>query len=304
MKAGVPLSSSPRKRRRYLLWAIPLAGLVLLFCANLLLQTFWAHRHPAFFPDYDKVNLTPILAQSTLSAQDYDTLFLQTGLSGAAVDDLLFFGQGGIEQIIATQEGFFTPYSNECVAMLPGRFTTEDLILDEQGSRTAGVPLALVQPGDILLSFSTHTFGWRHGHAGLVTDAEHGITLEAVVMGSDSAQLSMQHWRTYSNFMLLRIKDATAEEREQVVKLALEHLDGIPYGLTSGVFGVKAPDLEASLRAQCSYLPWYAWQAAGYDLDSDGGRIVTVGDLAASPLLEVVQVYGMKPEDLLPRVAS
>ena len=31
----------------------------------------------------------------------------------------------------------------------------------------------------------------------------------------------------------------------------------------------------------------------GYDLDSDGGRLVTSADLLHSDLLEVVQVYGM-----------
>ena len=42
-------------------------------------------------------------------------------------------------------------------------------------------------------------------------------------------------------------------------------------------------------------LPWYAWARQGFDLDSDGGRLVTVADLAASPLLELVQVRGMDP---------
>jgi hypothetical protein len=37
---------------------------------------------------------------------------------------------------------------------------------------------------------------------------------------------------------------------------------------------------------------WYAWQVFGYDLDSDGGRLVTVEDIWESDLLEIVQVYG------------
>ena len=32
-----------------------------------------------------------------------------------------------------------------------------------------------------------------------------------------------------------------------------------------------------------------------YDLDSNGGRLVTVKDLWESDLLEIVQVYGMEP---------
>lgn len=293
-------STKPRRKRWWLWLAIPLAVLLFLFFLNLGLQTFWAHREPFFSPDYERAALAPILEKNSLTDDDYQTLFLQTGLTKSAIDQLLTYGQGGVEQIVATQEGFFTHYDTECIKMLPGRFTCEDMILDENGYRTAAVPLALVQPGDIIVSFSTHTFGWRHGHAGLVVDSANGITLEAVVMGSDSAQVDMQHWRTYSNFMVLRVKDVTAEERQEVAKFAVEHLDGIPYRLTSGIFGEKAQAVESALGAQCAYLPWYAWQSEGYDLDGDGGRIVTVADLAQSPLVEIVQVYGIDPRTVNP----
>ncbi|SBW05017.1 conserved exported hypothetical protein [uncultured Eubacteriales bacterium] len=291
-------SSAPKRRRRWLWLAVPLAILLLLYCVNYILQTAWAHRESFFYPDYAKVELAPILEKAALTDEDYETLFLQTGLTKIAVDQLLPYGQGGVDQILATQEGFFTHYDTECVVLLPGRFTCEDLVLDENGAKQATVPLALAEPGDVIVSFSTHTFGWRHGHAGLVVDSARGVTLEAVVLGSDSAQVDMQHWRTYSNFMVLRVKDATMEERRQVAEFALKYLDGIPYGLTSGIFGEKAPDPESDLISQCAYLPWYAWQSAGYDLDGDGGHIVTVADLAESPLVEIVQVYGMDPRNI------
>lgn len=291
-------SSAPKRRRRWRWLAVPLAVLLLLYCTNYVLQTAWAHREPFFYPDYDRVELAPMLEKRALAEEDYETIFLQTGLTKLAVDRLLAAGQGGVDQILSTQEGFFGHYDVECVSLLPGRFTCEDLVLDENGTKKATVPLAPVEPGDLIVSFSTHSFGWRHGHAGLVVDTARGATLEAVVLGSDSAQVDIQHWRTYSNFMVLRVKDATAEERLQVAQFALKYLDGIPYGLTSGIFGQKAPDPEENLISQCAYLPWYAWQSAGYDLDGDGGRIVTVADLAASPLLELVQVYGIDPRTL------
>lgn len=243
------------------------------------------------------VDLTPVLTQPSLTDQDYDTIFLQTGLGRQGVEQLLLYGQGGIDQILATQASFFSPPHSECVELLPGRFTCEDRMVSNDGVQEFAAPLALVQPGDIILSFSTHSFGWRHGHAGLVVDSARGLTLEAVVLGSDSALMDMAHWRTYSNFMILRVKSATAVERAQVAQFGLDHLNGIPYSLTSGVFGTKAPDPADPLRAQCSYLPWYAWQSAGYDLDSDGGRIVTVADLSESPLVDIVQIYGMNPRD-------
>lgn len=293
------------KCKRHLLWLPALLMLLLLLVfVNNLLQTFWAHRAPVFSPDYALADLSPLLAQPGLTDEDYATIFLQTGLSRQAVDQLLPFGEGAIDQILATQAGFFSQPHIDCVTLLPGRFTCEDRIVNEDGAREAAVPLALVEPGDIILSFSTHSVGWRHGHAGLVVDSAKGLILEAVSLGSNSYVQDIAHWRTYSNFIVLRVKGTTTKERAQVAQFAMEHLDGIPYSLTSGIFGAKAPDPEASLRSQCSYLPWYAWQTAGYDLDSDGGRIVTVGDLAESPLVEVIQVYGLNPKDFLSKMAS
>lgn len=263
-----------------------------------MLQTLWAHRNPYFHPDYPRIELAPLWEKDPLGEEDYQTIFLQTGLARPAVERLLTEGQGGIAQIEAAQDGFYAELDTECVVMLPGRFTCEDLTLDGNGNRQMAVPLAPVEPGDIIVSFSTHSFGWRHGHAGLVVDAERGITLEAVVLGSDSAQVATQHWRTYSNFMVLRVKGAAQEERQAVAQFARKHLDRVPYRLTSGIFGPKAADPDGAVGAQCAYLPWYAWQAFGYDLDGDGGRIVTVADLAESPLVEIIQIYGIDPRSV------
>ena len=37
---------------------------------------------------------------------------------------------------------------------------------------------------------------------------------------------------------------------------------------------------------------------AGYDLDPTGGPLVTPDDIANSPYLEVVQIYGFDPDKL------
>ena len=288
--------STGKKRRRWLWAALPVAIAIIFFGLNALLQTFWAHRDPYFSPDYAQIDLSPILEQDSLDDEDYETIFFQTGLARPAVDALLSQGSQGVDQILETQAGFFTEQTPVCLDLPP--ITKEDRLRDADGNPVYSVPLTPLEPGDIILSFSTHTYGWRHGHASLVVDPQLGVTLEAVVLGSDSAQVNAQHWRTYSNFMVLRVKDADDETRQQVVRFALEHLDGIPYSLLSGIFGPKAPDPDSSLKAQCAYLPWYAWQAFGVDLDSDGGKIVTVLDLAESPLLEVVQIYGIDPASL------
>ena len=48
----------------------------------------------------------------------------------------------------------------------------------------------------------------------------------------------------------------------------------------------------------CSHLVWQAYKHFGYDIDSDGGPLVTCNDIARSDLLEVVQVYGFDPDAL------
>ncbi|MCD8375857.1 MAG: hypothetical protein LUD69_02825 [Oscillospiraceae bacterium] len=257
---------------------------VILFCAAFLAaQTLWAHRDGYFVPDYPQVTLT--------EQTDLETIFLQTGLGASAVEKLL--EAGDFQTILDAQETFFNPPQAECRGLL-GWFTREDRIAE--GS---GVPLVDLQPGDIVLTLSTHTAGWRHGHAGLVIDGD--TALECVVLGTDSTLKNVSHWSTYSNYAVLRVKDVTAEEQQQVVEYSLENLLDIPYRLTAGLLGsAKAPDPSSrGFGLQCSYLVWYAWYQLGYDLDSDGGRLATTYDLLHSDLLEVVQVYGMDPRDFL-----
>ena len=50
---------------------------------------------------------------------------------------------------------------------------------------------------------------------------------------------------------------------------------------------------------QSAHMIWSCYRALGYDLDSDGGRLVTPRDLLDSPLLEVVQIYGIEPKSLV-----
>ena len=108
--------------------------------------------------------------------------------------------------------------------------------------------------------------------------------------------MALDHWRTYSNLAVLRVKGLDEQERAASAEYAMEHLVGIPYHLTAGFFGPKAPEPDSpGFGLQCSYLVWYAWQAAGYDLDSDGGPLASSYDLLHSDLLEVVQLYGMDP---------
>ncbi len=273
-------------------------GAVLAFAALwFFLQGPFAHRLRPFVPQYDRVDLSPILKKEQLNLNDYETLYAQTGLGPSAVDDLLAQGEAGVEQILDTQDAFFVPPAEGDCSLL-GVTTREHRYLDDDGRLIYAAPLAPLKEGDILISLSTHTAGWTHGHAGLVIDPdpERPVTVESVVLGSLSGTMNANHWRSYTTMMVLR-PIADDETRHQVAQIAREKLVDIPYSLVSGVFGDKFQPLDGPHDAHCGYLPWYVWMAVGLDLDGDGGRIVAPGDLAMSDRVEVVQVYGIDPAD-------
>ena len=168
-----------------------------------------------------------------------------------------------------------------CRPLLPLDITCEERI-------GASGQLADLQPGDLLVTFSTHTLGWRHGHAALVIDSD--TVLEAAMPGTVSGFSSADNWATYASLLHLRVQSVTAQQQAAVVDFAKSHLAGLPYGFFCGLGREKAPTSPRSV--QCAYLPWYAWQAQGIDLDSDGGQLVTVLDLAQNPQLEVIQSWG------------
>lgn len=249
---------------------------VFLWICIYVLQSGWAHRKGEFVPETEKVTLS--------ETTDYNTFFQQTGLGKDAVDKLR--KNDNWKKIDAVQEAFLAKDSVKCIPVL-GWFTRSDRI---ESSESA--PLVDLRPGDILLSFSTHSMGWRHGHAGLVIDEKQ--VLECTSWGKDSRIVKSKHWRKYSNYAVLRVKNATINEQQKVAEFAEKYLQGVPYHLSAGFLGAKAPETtEVYFGLQCAYLVWYAWQTFGYDLDSDGGRLVTVKDIWESDLLEIVQVYGM-----------
>ena len=292
------------KQRHFPRWlpaAVIVAAAVLLLAAMMLAQTLVAHRPgSSFLPDYEQEDLTGLLAQDTWTEEDYNYLFCQTGLGRSAAERLLSAGEAGRAVIRQIQQDFFAPVRVSCDPLL-GWFTREDHIVSDDGQIAYAPVMADLQAGDVILTLSTHSLGWRHGHAGLVVELENGslAVLECAVLGTDSKVMNTGHWRRYSNYAVLRIKGLDAEGRKAASDYALEHLVGIPYHLSAGFIGPKAPDPDdgSYFGLQCSYLVWYAWNAMGYDLDSDGGRLASTYDLLHSDLLEVVQIYGMDPRE-------
>lgn len=257
------------------------------FCA-LQLWAAAAESGAHWSPDYDKLDLTTILAEEQLSSADYQTLLLQTGLSAYAIDTLRATGQ--IATILQAQTDFFTAPTIACTPNTP---------ISAEEHTSHGTHLIALEDGDILITPCSHTYGWRNGHAALVVDAVQGLTLESVVLGQDSCLQGIGKWETYPAVLVFRLRGASAGQRAQIASTACERLCGVPYGLTAGLLsGKHCEDIPSSTH--CAHLVWEAYRAFGHDLDSNGGRIVTPHDLANSPLLELKQVYGLDPLTLWP----
>lgn len=291
------------KQKHFPRWvpaAVTVGVIAFLLAANLLAQTLIAHRSGSFFqPDYPQEDLTGLLAQDTWTQEDYDYLFCQTGLGRPAAERLLSAGEAGRAVIRQVQRDFFAQVQVSCDPLL-GWFTRAEHIVSDDGQRAWAPVLADLQAGDIILTLATHSLGWRHGHAGLVVEMEDGslAMLECAVLGTNSQIMTTDHWRTYASYAVLRVRDLDAEGRKAASDYALEHLVGIPYHLSAGFIGPKAPDPDDFFFGlHCSYLVWYAWNAMGCDLDSDGGRLASSYDLLHSDLLEIVQLYGMDPRE-------
>lgn len=273
------------------------AGILLLTLTLFLgISALWAERGARVRPAYSRVDLDSdsALRQNfelqTLDEGDYDLLFHQTGLGAPAVNSLL--GQtDGWNEILHWQDNFFAEEKYVCIH---NSICCREQTVNERGEVIRANSLAELENGDILVTKSSHLWGfsWRNGHAALVVDAEKGKTLEAITIGEQSRIRNSRKWEKYPNFLVLRLKDASQETRNEIAEWACAHLCGIPYRLTSGCLGQKG----SADGTHCAHLIWLAYDHFGYDLDSNGGRIVTPRQIARSPKLEIVQVCGMDPD--------
>ncbi len=289
-------------------------------------------------PDSEPIDLLPILAKDVYTEEDYSILLCQTGLGRPAVDDLRL-EEDYTQRMLSFQQDFFAPVHYTCEAFLS--VSSQEFLTTPDGNRTTGYELAPLKDGDILITKASHTLGFRNGHAGIVIDAEHGLTLEAVSPGNPSEIQSTDGWRSYPSLIILRLRENAAElstqkdlsetgilsaplsafapldlsalpgsHRSSAAFLippasyaawsARHYLNDIPYRLTAGLFGEKYSEPGALAGTHCAHLVWEAYRMAGFDLDSDGGRLVTAKDIANSPLLEIVQIFGVDPNAVWP----
>lgn len=237
-------------------------------------RSIWEH----WVPNYEKIDIKPLLNKTELDEADYQTLYYQTGLTKLAIDDM--WTEEGKKRILKIQDCLFTDYGIETEHFAP--FTYMEKI---DGFSEVGA----LQPGDIIVTSTTRVAWWPYGHAALVVNNEERLVVECIGPGVKSEYNSVEDFEYLGDFMVVRPK-FDREFREKVAKYAEDNLLGLNYRFSIGVLSKKyKEDITAS---QCAHLVWYAYKAFGVDLDSDGGGIVKPQDMALSPHVELVQAFG------------
>lgn len=246
-----------------------------------------------YTPAYPKEDISYLLDGRTLSEDDYKLLFYQTGLGRRSVDELISLGKS--EKILEYQDDFMSEKTVNCVREVIT--TCMEYNVDSTNTPTAGFMLAPYKKGYVFVMLSSHTLGLRHGHAGLVT----GINriLEAPMIGTNSQEYTANEWRSYPTFIMLRLKDTDDTTLAEIADSAISNLTGIRYNILAGI--VKKYSTEIPPTTHCAHLVWYAFYSCGYDIDKNGGRIVTVTDITDCDRFEVVQIYGLNPDDYFDR---
>ena len=222
-----------------------------------------------------------------LTTEDYEIVMSQTGLGKSAFDSLIF--QGRMDKIEDYREYYLLDKEFYCYR--EGVFACHESIKDSNDEFIDNPPFADIRNGDIIVTLSIHSLGWRHGHAAIVVDAEKGLCIQANMVGEKSGYGYVNTWKDFPMVALLRVKDESSEKTEEIAKFAEDNLRGLPYSLFSGIVTGRNSE-KVPYATQCAHLVWYAYYHFGIDISPQGGRIITPYDFLKSEKLEVVQVYG------------
>lgn len=183
-------------------------------------------------------------------------------------------------------------YAGEEVYCFPNSIISREERIKDEFLYKYAERLQNLENGDILLTPCSHTLGWRNGHAAIVIDEEKELTLESVVLGTPTCVQSFSKWRKYPGVMVLRLKDATKEERNAIAAYTMENMQGVTYGFIGDFSdGLPWAFSEKKTDTHCAHLIWSVYQHFGYDIDGDGGIFVTPKDISLSPHLEIIEVH-------------
>ena len=290
------LDRSEKKLYRFsavLLGVLVFLGALLISC---MIADAVSERTAHITPSYEKADITGLAdKKEAWTEEEIQLLYCQTGLGKSALLQM--------KEEIVYENDEFVPLSKRLQEFQDALFyegeTEHELVADiSKRDLMKGfyAPVApVLEEGDIFVNSSTHTLGFRNGHAALVLD-EFGTVLESFELGSDSSVTTDGHlwFAESSNFIILRLKGVDKNTRAQIAREARKTLEGVPYSIATGIFSKKNQGTSPKVT-HCSHLVWQAYKNAGYDIDANKGLVVTPQDIARSPLLEVVQVYGFDP---------
>ncbi len=289
-------------RRAKIALSIFLAFFLFLFCVatGLLIASLLVDRTAHRIPAYPREDISALVAKPEWSEEDYNTIYLQTGLGKPAADALRAKGATG--DLLLYQDDLFFEGDLVHEFTVDTVTTLHDMLYEKGTEKLHRAKFAPLEEGDVIVSSSCHTVGWRNGHAALVTNASSQNVLESLALGLKS-QISYGGavwFAEAANFIVLRLKGATKEERKEIATRAASELLGVDYSLTVGIFSPKdqCKNGAKAKGTNCAHLVWQAYKNFGYDIDGDGGLICTVHDIAQSDLFEVVQVYGFDPQNI------
>lgn len=259
---------------------------VIVFIGVFIANYAYLYFTPHYTPKTRPIDLNILLEQPSFSQEDYALLFEQTGLAQPIIDEL-HTQKDFKTRLLGFQKDYLADIMVSQTYMPPATFC--QIVGKSPNHKVKAFTLAPYHNGYLLFTDATHTFGWRHGHIGLVVDEIHGITLEALRPGMKSCLQNIHKWEYYPTFKMMRLKSASQKELDKISNYALEQLNGLPYN----ILGTKKQDTPEDTH--CSLLVWQAFMHFGYDLDATGGWFVSPKDIACSPLLERLQIYGFNP---------
>lgn len=129
---------------------------------------------------------------------------------------------------------------------------------------------------DILISYDSGYKNWNYGHAAIVRKGDRQI-IEA--WPGDGVRLYTNNWSTrWNSKKKMYVRGASSSNYTNAQAYAYDKL-GSSYNLLAGK--------QATSMYYCSLLVWQAWNKQGYDLDGNGGSIVTPADLESSSRTQV-----------------
>ncbi len=227
-----------------------------------------------------------LMSKAELTESDYDVILSQSGLGKPAIDSLI--EENRVDEIEKYHEYYIKDKDFTCVRT--AIFAQHEAITDSQGNKILNPDLATLENGDIIITLSIHSLGWRHGHVAIVTDAQNGETAQAVRVGEKSDFGNVYEWVDLPLVAVLRVRDIDEKTQNEIADFVSENMIDIPYALSAGIIGDKNTE-KIPLTTQCAHFVWYAYKVFGIELLDDGG-IITPKKLLHSDMLEVVQVYG------------